>query len=476
MAVTPLSISARIHQQLLAAIQQFNLCQPGDCLIVGVSGGADSVALLDLLATLHDFPLALVVAHLNHCLRGDESDGDQQFVQQLAAQYQLPFELRRVDVRQLAEQQRLSLEEAGRTARYAFFDELRIRHHASAVAVAHHADDQAETFLLRLLRGAGTTGLAAMSPLNQSGIIRPLLTVTRQELQEHLAARQLTFREDSSNTDQSYLRNRIRHQLLPLLQEYNPTIAQRLSATASLLGEDETLLAHCTETTFKQMHCSGTGWSALSRKELGQQPRPLRLRLYRKSVESLLGNQQRFELRHYQLLDSLMLEGSTGASQNLPRNLVVVLTAEQLLFAPKELLKPAPPTHCTITSTGTYQLGNGLALTVEIERPPQSWQGLAGTTCYINPAEAPFPWQVRPIAPGDRLDLLGSKGSRSAQDLLTDLKIPRYLRPALPLICCNGQPLWLASIRRSRHALVDPDLQQAIRITLSGQEHLPLFP
>ncbi|MCE1225553.1 MAG: tRNA lysidine(34) synthetase TilS, partial [Geobacteraceae bacterium] len=90
--------------------------------------------------------------------------------------------------------------------------------------------------------------------------------------------------------------------------------------------------------------------------------------------------------------------------------------------------------------------------------------------------QAPFPWQVRPVAPGDRLDLLGSKGSRSTQDLLTDLRIPRYLRPALPLICCNGQPLWLAGIRRSRHALVTPNHQQAIRIILSGQEHLPLFP
>ena len=467
---------ARLHHKLLDAIHQFNLCQPGDCLIVGVSGGADSVALLDLLATLPNFPLTLVVAHLNHCLRGDESDADQQFVQQLATQYQLPVELRRVDVRQLAQQQRTSLEEAGRTARYTFFDELRTRHHASAVAVAHHADDQAETFLLRLLRGAGTTGLAAMAPLNQSGIIRPLLTVTRQELREHLVARQLMFREDSSNNDQSYLRNRIRHELLPLLQEYNPAIAQRLSATAGLLGEDETLLAHCTETTFRQLTRSGTGWSALSRKELGQQPRPLRLRLYRKSVEFLLGNQQRFELHHYQLLESLLLEGSTGASLNLPRTLVAVLTAEQLLFAPKELLKPSPPKHCTIIGTGTYQLGNGLALTVKNEQPPQSWQGLAETTCYIDAVEAPFPWQVRPIVPGDRLDLLGSKGSRSTQDLLTDLKIPRHLRPCLPLVCQDNRPLWLAGIRRSRHALVNPEQQQVIRITLSGQEQLPLFP
>jgi len=469
-------MSVTIHQKILDAIHQFKLCQPGDCLIVGVSGGADSVALLDLLATLPDFPLTLIVAHLNHCLRGDESDGDEQFVQALAARYQVPCELHRVDVRQYADQQRISLEEAGRKARYAFFDELRTKHHANAIAVAHHSDDQAETLLLRLLRGAGTTGLSAMAPVNQAGIIRPLLGISRQELRDHLTDRLLTFREDSSNSDQAYLRNRIRHELLPLLQEYNPAIAERLSATASLLGEDETLLLHCTETAFKQLARTGTTWNSLSLTDLRQQPRPLRLRLYRKAIQDILGNLQRFERHHYQLLDSLLLEGSTGASLNLPCRLIAMLTADQLLFAPKELLQPAPPCSCTIDSPGRYELGNGLSLTVEQAQPPLAWQGLSGTACYIDATQAPFPWQVRPIAPGDRLELLGSKGSRSVQDLLTDLKIPRYLRPCLPLICQDNQPLWLASIRRSRHALVAPDQQQVIRITLSGQEQLPLFP
>lgn len=467
---------AIIHQKILDAIQQFKLCQPEDCLIVGVSGGADSVALLDLLATLPDFPLQLIIAHLNHCLRGDESDEDEQFVQRLADRYQLPCELRRVAVRQLAQQQRTSLEEAGRTVRYAFFNELRTRHHAVAIAVAHHVDDQAETLLLRLLRGAGTTGLAAMAPVNPAGIIRPLLGVSRQELRKHLTDRQLTFREDSSNSDQAYLRNRIRHELLPLLQEYNPAIAQRLSATASLLGEDETLLTHCTETAFRQLSRSGTGWNALSLSGLRQQSRPLRLRLYRRAIQDSLGNLQRFELRHYQLLDNLLLEGKTGASLNLPCRLIAMLTADQLLVAPKELLQPAPPCSCTIIGHGRYELDNGLALTVEQAQPPLSWQGLNGTTSYIDATQAPFPWQVRPVAPGDRLELLGSKGSRSIQDILTDLKIPRHLRPCLPLICQDSRSLWLAGIRRSRHALVNPDQQQAIRITLSGQEQLPLFP
>ena len=467
---------ALIHQKLLAAIQRFNLCRPDDSLIVGVSGGADSVALLDLLATLPDFPLTLVVAHLNHCLRGDESDGDQQFVQQLADRYQLPYELRRVDVRQLARQRGLSLEEAGRTARYDFFDELRIRHHANAIAVAHHSDDQAETLLLRLLRGAGTTGLASMAARNRAGVIRPLLTISRQELREHLTARGLSFREDSSNSDQTYLRNRIRHELLPLLQEYNPAITERLSATACLLGEDETLLLHCTETAFQQISRTGTGWNALSLTALKQQPYALRLRLYRMTIESIQGHQQRFELRHYQLLDRLLLEGSTGAGLDLPCRLTAMLTADRLLLAPRALLRPAPPGCYRIDAPGNYELGNGLTLLVEATVAPSSWHNLPVAVCYVDPEQAPFPWQVRPVAPGDRLELLGMTGSRSIQDILTDLKFPRHLRGCLPLISQDNRPLWLAGIRRSRYALVTPNHMQAFRITLSGQDQLPLFP
>lgn len=465
-----------IHHKVLDAIQQSKLFQPADCLIVGVSGGADSVALLDLLSTLPGFHLKLVVAHLNHQLRGDDSDGDERFVQELASRYQLPCEQLRVDVKQMAATQRISLEEAGRKARYIFFEELRTKYSATAIAVAHHADDQAETLLMRLLRGAGITGLAAMAPCNQNRVVRPLLMISRQELLDHLTGRKLTFREDKSNADQTYLRNRIRHELIPLLQGYNPAITQRLSATASLLGEDAALLDHFTKTSFNQLSRTGQNWIALALPEFRQQPRPLRMRLLRMAIESILGNQQRYELRHYLLLDRLLIEGSTGTSLNLPRNLVGLLTADYLLFAPKALLRPAPPCNCTINAPGSYELGNGLALTVAYAAAPDSWQFIPTTSCYIDPEQAPFPWQTRPITAGDRLELLGMEGSRSIQDILTDLKFPRHLRSYLPLICQDSRPLWLAGIRRSRHALTGPGLKRTVHITLSGQEQLPLFP
>lgn len=470
--MTPTSI----HTKLRHAIQRFNLCRPHDRLIVGVSGGADSVALLDLLSQLPGLPLQLVVAHLNHCLRGRESDADEAFVQALASRYGLPCEVTRVAVQEQAARQRCSLEEAGREARYAFFEALRQRHQAAAVAVAHHADDQAETLLLRLLRGAGSTGLSAMAPRTDARIIRPLLGCTRQELRDYLAARQLKFREDSSNAKQDVLRNRIRHELLPLLQSYNPAIAERLAATAQLLGEEQQVVNHYTTGCFLELAHSGNGWAALPKARLTDLLRGLRLQLYRQAIQHILGTLRRFELKHFDLLDQALLGASTGSRLNLPQGLTGLVTAQHLLLARKELLHPSPPTCCTITAPGSYSLGNGLSLLVEPAPAPASWHDLPASITYVDTIAAPFPWQVRPIVPGDRMEPLGMTGSRSIQDILTDQKLPRHLRPALALISQNGQPLWLAGIRRACHALLQPGQQTGLRITLSGQEHLPLFP
>jgi tRNA(Ile)-lysidine synthase len=465
-----------IFKQVLSTIRQHDLCHQSDRLIVAVSGGADSVALLDLLVSLPNFPLQLVVAHLNHQLRGAESDTDEAFVRDLSTQYNLPCEVAHSNIQEVSRQTGRSLEEAGREARYAFFEKLRQRCQAVAIAVAHHADDQAETFLLRLLRGAGSTGLAAMAPTNQNKIIRPLLKITRQELRNYLAAHNLTFREDASNMDQTFLRNRIRHELLPLLDNYSPGICGRLAATADLIGEDEELLASFTAATFKQLSETGPNWAAMPRFELTQQSRALRLRLFRAAITAVLGDLKCFDRQHLTLLENLLLEQKTGARLNLPRGLSALLTAEQIVFAQHELLQVAPPYSCVIDGPGTIDLCNGLALIVEHMQPPVSWKEIPSSTTYVDLDQAPFPWHVRPVTPGERLNLLGMEGSRAIQDILTDMKFPRHLRPCLPLICHNDHPLWLAGIRRTRHALIKVEQKQAVRITLSGHEQIALFP
>ncbi len=462
--------------RVILAIKDNNLFKPSERLIVGVSGGADSVALLELLIAIPEFQPQIVVAHLNHNLRGTESDEDEVFVRKLSELHALPFELASINIKQLAIETGRSLEEAGREARYDFFEQVRQKYSAEAIAVAHHSDDQAETFLLRVLRGAGTSGLAAMSTKGRNRIIRPLLQTSRKEILDYLNERGITFREDSSNYDQAFLRNRIRHELLPLMNGYNSGIEQRLAKTAQLLGEDEALLEYCTKEKFINTAKTGEGWVGLLRKELIKLPKAMRLRLYRYAVAEINGDLKHFEQLHFILTDHNLLEGKTGTSLNLPRNLVSTLTSEHLLFSDINCLNPPEPQNCTVIYPGRYELGNGLSLLIEEVSAPQRLNSETNSTAYIDSEKAPFPWEVRPFCKGERFELLGMNGSRSIQDILTDRKIPRYLRHALPLVCCENHPLWLAGICRSRHALIGDKSAGIIKISLYGTEKLVLFP
>ncbi len=217
----------------------------GDRVAVAVSGGADSVALLRVLLELRDeLGIVLAVAHFNHGLRGAESDADQAFVGELARQSELEFFVGVGDVRDHAVLNKLSVEAAGRELRYQWFARLASAKRLDAIATAHTLDDQAETVLLKFLRGAGTRGLAGIWPVVGSGsarVVRPMLGVTRGEVEAYLESLGQTWREDTSNRDHRFLRNRVRHELLPLLErEYNPNIRQTLSDAAEIArGEEE---------------------------------------------------------------------------------------------------------------------------------------------------------------------------------------------------------------------------------------------
>ncbi len=435
---------------------------------MAVSGGADSVALLDILAKMPDFPLSLVVAHLNHSLRGAESDADEQFVRNLAKQYQLPFATARADVRHQAESRQQSLEEAGREARYRFFEQLRRQYKAAAVAVAHHAEDQAETFLIRLLRGSGTSGLGCMPYRNNRHIIRPLLDISRSELRRYLAAQKQSWREDRSNLDHSFLRNRIRHELLPLLEEYAPAVAHRLAATARLLRLDDELLAKQLDELLPMLVKQQRDGLFIATDPCCRHTEGLRLRLYRHAVQTLAGSLRSFGLDHFLQIDRLLLGGRTGALLPLPQSLLAIKTADGLLISLYSRLSTQQPLKLQLPGPGRYDLGNGMLLLVErLSSPPESYRHGADSA-LVDLDAAPFPWLVRPWRSTDRLILHGGSGSRAAGRILIDLKIPRHLRPGVPLLLKGEQSLWLVGVKRSGHAPVSSRSTSVIKLTISG--------
>jgi tRNA(Ile)-lysidine synthase len=234
-----------MRDKVLHYIRERKLLKPGDRAAVAVSGGADSVALLRVLLELRDqLGVVLHVAHFNHQLRGEESDADERFVAELARQHELSYFSDRADVRAYAENNNLSLEHAARALRYQWLTELACSERLDSIATAHNADDQAETVLMKFLRGAGTRGLAGIYPVLEIGdvpVIRPLLQTPRLAIEHYLRDLNQPWCEDHTNLDTQHTRNRIRHELLPLLErEYNPSVRKVLNETAEIArGEEE---------------------------------------------------------------------------------------------------------------------------------------------------------------------------------------------------------------------------------------------
>ena len=228
--------SIMIHK-IRTYIEKHGLLRLDDTVIVGLSGGADSVALLHILTKLN---YSCIAAHCNFHLRGDESKQDEVFARQTASSLQIPFYKKDFDTIGYANRKHISVEMAARELRYEWFEELRITHHAQAVSVAHHQDDSVETVLLNLIRGTGIRGLTGIDPKRDS-IIRPLLEITRQEILEWLHQQNLTYRTDSSNFSDEYTRNFIRLQLLPMMESLNPSVRETITRTAGHLSDIETI-------------------------------------------------------------------------------------------------------------------------------------------------------------------------------------------------------------------------------------------
>jgi len=441
-----ISPDSALLSMLGRTIRKQRLLQPDDTIVVAISGGADSTALLDLLSRLPGYNLHLIAAHLNHCLRGNDSDADEDFCRQLAARYKIPFESGRVDVRGLAESWQLNLEDAGRRARITFLDELREKYVATVVALAHHADDQAETILMRLLRGSGMTGLSGMEYRNARNYIRPLLEITRDNIEEYLLERKLTWREDASNSDKAYLRNRIRHELLPLLEEYNPAIRSCLVATSSILSDDESLLGELTERAFGEA-CRIEGGKIVCRIEQLRMLNPALLRrVLRHAFKLLAGTLERMSRRHIDAISSVIDSDRPNSRLDLPQRVKAVREYNRLLLKQSTETIPETVPDLLIKVPGYYPLPEFGSLKIGISVPPASLDTLPADTVFLDLGKFPFPWRVRTFLPGDRIIPFGMNGRKKVKDIFIDRKIPLSERKRIPLLFCGTDLIWVAGV------------------------------
>jgi tRNA(Ile)-lysidine synthase len=442
----------------------------GDCVIVAVSGGPDSVCLLHVLNELKDEShIHLVVAHFDHGLRPSEDDSETAFVRALAESFKLPFEAAKGHL--LEKTLRGSREESARNARYAFLEKARKKHKAQRVALGHNLNDQAETVLMRLLRGSGPSGLMGMPPCRDGSIIRPLIGIGRPEIEKYLKARELASVTDSSNLKTDYLRNKIRLELMPLLEEHQPQLASLLAQTAEILRDEDNYMRESTEswmaanmTSFPQ-----EGLSLPITSFLGL-PVAIRRRVIRNAIEKVKGNLRRIGWDHIEAVQHLAQAEKPQAVLNLPGRLTVKRTYDRVAFS-ASVKKTPRAFHYALAGPGLYDLkeiGRRLSIEEIANRKGLRLRGSKGTA-LLDAEKLRFPLTLRTFKAGDRFIPFGMKGHRKLKDFFVDLKVPMERRRTTPILCSSDNPVWVCGFRIDERFRVMPETRRILKVRLHGQ-------
>jgi tRNA(Ile)-lysidine synthase len=439
-----------------------------DCVIVAVSGGPDSVCLLHTLYELKDeLNIHLVVAHFDHGLRPSEDDSETAFVRSLAESFKLPLATAKGHL--LAKKSRGSSEEVARNARYAFLEKVKKKHKAQKIALGHNLNDQAETILMRLLRGSGPSGLTGMPSCRDGSIIRPLIEIERPEIENYLKAKKLAFVTDSSNLKTGYLRNKIRLELVPLLEVHQPQLAHLLGQTAEILRDEDEVLEQIAEawlnshTKMAPNHTFRvpiTSFLAL--------PVALRRRVIRSVIEKVKKDLRRISWDHIEAIRRLAQTEKPQSALNLPGKLTVKRTYGHLIFS-TSVKRKLRPFHYTLHGAGTYDFNEmGRSLSIEEIRNRKGLR-LRGSrwTAFLDAEKIRFPLHLRTYKAGDRFIPFGMKGHKKLKDFFVDLKVPLEQRYSTPILCCNDTPVWICGFRIDDRFKVAPETKKLMKLVFS---------
>jgi tRNA(Ile)-lysidine synthase len=434
-------------RKVAATIERNQLARQGERILVAVSGGADSVALLAALEALTpDWSFRLTVAHLDHGLRGSDGAQDRQFVEALAARFHYPCVSEAASL-----EDGPNLEARARATRYRFLDRAARRAECGRIAVGHTQGDQAETVLLRLLRGAGARGLAGMAP-RTGRLIRPLLECSREEALEFLRARGLPWVEDATNRNERFARNRVRHRLLPaLVADAGPGIIRGLARTAALLRDEDRLLDELAARALE----AATRGASLGVAGLRETPPPLRRRVLRLWLAAARGSLRGIGATHIRALERsiaghessiVMLAGGRVRSEAGTLHWETGEAAPAMPFS-----YYVTPGACVSRADLGWEVtfSTPAAWSADYQLPGDQW------TAVFDLCQLPLPLTLRSVRPGDRIRAIGLAGSQKLQDLLINEKVPRSMRPTLPLLAAGNEVLWVPGYRRSDRATLN---------------------
>ena len=461
--------------RLVKTVRSRKLFEPGHHLLVALSGGGDSVALLTLLHRLApQWRLRLTAVHFNYGLRGKESDEDEAFVVSLCEALRIPLHCRKLDVRTRA--RRASLQAEARELRYRAMATIAGECRADRIVLAHTADDQAETVLLWLLRGSGLAGLAGMPAVREGRIVRPLYEVRRRDILVYLTRSGQSYRQDSSNAKPLYVRNRIRHELIPVMSQIAPSAIEALCRMADLCRDDEQyLVAQAAGSASSMLHEDGQGGYSVERGLVQALPVALQRRLLREALRRCHPSHRPPALATVEAVRALLFKKISSAGLSL-KSVQAAVTGERLHLAPRFISagpverKPADIRVILSIPSQTEWAGTGQQIRVQqvpmeqVRQPPRSqiWSMVVDADRVVGPLT------VRSWQRGDRFFPAGMNGcSKKLQDLFVDLKVPKARRDEIPLLVSREGIVGVLGYRQDERFGVTPSTRYCLLISIS---------
>nr|WP_272507517.1 tRNA lysidine(34) synthetase TilS [Clostridium aestuarii] len=444
----------------------------GDKVIVAVSGGPDSICLLHILYILKEkLNISLAVAHLNHCLRGEEADKDEKYVKEFCRVLNVECFIKRVDIHKLSKKKSISCEMAGREARYNFFQEVLKEIDGHKIAIAHNANDQAETVFMRIIRGTGIEGLVGIKAVRDDVFIRPIIDITRKEIEEYCEKNKLHARIDKTNLENIFTRNKIRLELIPYIEKnFNPDIIKVINRLADTVKTDNNYLNKIANNNFRK-YCKINKDKVIIYKEVFNEEEAILSRVIRLALKELKGNLYNFEKTHvYDIIE--VQKKSTGKVVMLTNNInalnsygdihLYIKTQKTSSDNVEHLLKLESENN--IEEMGVkinFKLVNNL-----IQRDLKNDNLIK----YFDYDKINGAIKIRFRKNGDRFTPFGMRGSKKLKDLFMDLKIPKNERDVVPLVCFSDEIAWVVGYRISDKFKVDKDTKNILQIKIESEE------
>lgn len=465
-----MSISTQIREKVKNTIKEYDMIEKGDKVLVALSGGADSVCLTHILSALSkEMKFSLYAAHLNHGIRGEEADRDENFAKEFCQSLDVPFLSKTVKAEEIAKAEGLTVEEAGRRERYAFFREVCKMGGQRVIATAHNRDDAAETVLMRIIRGTGTDGLSGIKFVREDGVVRPLLRISRKEIEEYCTENGLKYCTDSTNADNDYTRNRIRNELLPYIREnFNPNINESLINLSDSAKADSDFLNSYAKRLYKSLGSPMPNRKpvVLHIESMEMVDSAIMSRLIIAAAKEAMGEGFYLEKKH--IRDILALKDKkTGAMLNFPKGLSVCVKYGWLEFKNENETKMQSASkyfgndYMTEIEPGNGYKIEGQSGTVFVKRVILSEYKKSAGDILIDEDKLSGTVVLRNRREGDRMAVFEDGRSRKIKSIFIDMKIPREKRDDIPLICTGNEVIAIVGGRVSEKYKTDKNSERA---------------